>query len=248
MGFLSHLFYPWGFVVQIAALVHFFWRRRASFVWLWIIFIGGFVGAAAYLIVEVLAEADLLRAALERRARKGRISSVEAQILDNPSVANLEELGELYWDEKDYTKAREAFNRAVGTGSDASRTFYRRGQCSLELGDAAAAVPDLAFAFRTEPKLDFYRGGMFLARAYAATGRDAEAAEVFSAAMQRTSTPEMLCSYAAFLATQNRKEEARDWLNRLEEIKRTAPRFVQRTERAWFNKGKALRKQLSPTS
>jgi hypothetical protein len=248
MGFFSHLFYPWGFIAQIAALVHFFWRRRAGFVWLWIIFIGGFVGAAAYFIVEVFSEADLLRMAVERRARKTRISGVEAQILDNPSVANLEELGELYWDERDYTKAREAFDRAVGTGSDASRTFYRRGLCSLELGDAAAAVPDLEFAFRTEPKLDLYRGGMFLARAYAATGRDAEAAEVFSAAMQHTSTPEMLCSYAEFLAAQNRKDEARDLLNRLEETKRTAPRFVQRTERAWFNKGKALLKQLSPTS
>ena len=248
MGFFSHLFYPWGFILQIAALVHFFWRRRASFIWLWVIFIGGFVGAAAYLIVEVLAEADLLRTALERRARKGRISSVEAQILDNPSVANLEELGELYWDEKDYGKAREAFNRAVRAGSDSSQTFYRRGLCSLELGDAATAVADLEYAFRTDPKLDFYRGGMFLARAYAATGRNAEAAQVFSSAMQHTSTPEMLCSYAAFLAAQNRKEEAREWLNRLEETKRTAPRFVQRTERAWFNKGKALRKQLSPSS
>src|SRR5580765_1400990 len=220
MGFLSHLFYPWGFIVQIAALVHFFWRRRASFVWVWVIFIGGFVGAAAYLIVEVLSEADLLRAALARRARKDRIVAVEAQLIDNPSVANLEELGELYWDEKSYAKARDAFNRAVGTGSDASRTFYRRGVCSLELGDAAAAVPDLEYAFRTEPKLDLYRGGMFLARAYAATGRNAEAAAAFSAAMQHTSTPEMLCSYAAFLATQNRKDEARDWLNRLEEMKR----------------------------
>ena len=248
MGFLSHLFYPWGFIVQIAALVHFFWRRRASFVWVWVIFMGGFVGAAAYLIVEVLSEADLLRTALERRARKTRISDVEARILDNPSLANLEELGELYWDEKDYTKAREAFDRAVRAGSDSTRTFYRRGLCSLELGDAAAAVPDLEFALRTEPKLDFYRGGMFLARAYAATGRDGEAAKVFSAAVQHTSTPEMLCSYAAFLAKQNRNDEAREWLKRLEEVKRTAPRFVQRTERAWFNKGKALLKQLGASS
>ena len=247
MGFFSHLFYPWGFVAQIAAVAHFFWRRRASFIWLWIIFIGGFVGAAAYFIVEVFSEADLLRAALERRARKTRISGVEAQIIDNPSIANLVELGELYWDEKDYAKAREAFNRAVGAGTDSTRTFYRRGQCSLELAEAATAVPDLEYAFRTEPKLDFHRGGMFLARAYAATGRDAEAVAVFSSAMQNTSTPEMLCSYAGFLAEHNRQEEAREWLDRLEETRRTAPRFVQRTERAWFNKGKALRKQLSRT-
>ena len=89
---------------------------------------------------------------------------------------------------------------------------------------------------------------MFLARAHAATGRDAEAAAVFSAALQHTSTPEMPCSYAAFLARQNRNEEANEWLNRLQETKRAAPSFVQRTERAWFNEGKALRKQLSRTS
>jgi hypothetical protein len=246
MGFFSHLFYPWGFIVQIAAVAHFFWRRRASFIWLWIIFIGGFVGAAAYLIVEVVAEADLLRAARERSARKGRISLVEAQIIENPSMANLEDLGELYWDEKNYAKAREAFDRAIRTGSDASRTFYRRGLCALELGDPAAAVPDLEHAFRTDPKLDMYRGGMFLARAYAATGRAADAEKVFSAAMESTSTPEMLFNYAAFLSGQNRNDEARDWLKRLEETKRTAPRFVQRTNRAWFSKGKALLKQLGP--
>src|SRR6059036_394452 len=158
MGFLSHLFYPWGFVVQIAALMHFFWRRRASSMWHWIIFRGGFVGADAYLIVEVLSEADLLRTELQRRARKARISTLEAHILDNPSVANLEELVELYWDEKNYTKGREAFDRATRTRSDSPRTFYLRGRCALELGDAAAAVPDLEFAFEAEPKLDLYRG------------------------------------------------------------------------------------------
>lgn len=245
MGFLTHLFYPYGIVVQIAALVHFFWRRRASAMWLWIIFIGGFVGAAAYLIVEVVAEADLLRAAARRRDRKARISLVEAQILDNPSVANLEELGELYWDEKDYAKAREAFDRAIRTQSDATRTFYFRGRAALEMGDASAAIPDLEHALRSDPRLDFYRGAMFLSRAYVAVGRDADAARVFSDAMQLTSSPEMLFNYAAFLKSQNRLEEARDWLKHLEDARRTAPRFVQRTERTWFTKGKALQKQLS---
>jgi hypothetical protein len=245
MGFLSHLFYPWGFVVQIAAVAHFFWRRRANPAWLWIIFIGGFVGAAAYLVVEVVAEADVLRSASERRARKARISAVETRILDNPSIDNLEDLGELYWDEKDYAKAREAFDRAIQSRSDAPRTFYRRGLCALELGDAAAAVPDLELALRAEPRLDFHRGGMFLARAYAATGRDAEAAKVFAAAMERTSTPEMLFSYASFLSSQGRKDEAREWLDRLAEKQRTSPRFAQRNDRPWFNRGKALRKELS---
>ena len=244
MGWLSHLFYPWGFVVQIVALVHFFWRRRASFNWLWIIFFFGFVGGAAYLIVEVVAEADLLRAALHRRARKAHRADLETRIVDNPSVANLEELGELYWDERDYPRARETFDRAIETRSAAPRTFYLRGRCALELGQPAAAVPDLEHAFREEPELDSYRGGMFLAQAYAATGRDAEAADVFSTAAQHTSTPEMLFSYAAFLKSQNRMEEAREWLTVLAEKKKTAPRYVQRTERLWFDKGKAMLKQF----
>jgi hypothetical protein len=40
--------------------------------------------------------------------RKSRIATVETAILDNPSAANYEELGELYWDEKEYAKAQEA--------------------------------------------------------------------------------------------------------------------------------------------
>jgi hypothetical protein len=244
MGFFTHLFYPWGFIVQIAALVHFF-RRRADMFWLWIILIGGFVGAAAYILIEVLPDAALIRQVFQSHGRKTRIAVVEAALVDNPSVANLEELGELYWDEKNYAKAWDAFSRAIATHADAARTFYRAGVCALMLGDPSAAIPDLEYALRTEPKLDFYRPGMFLAQAYAAVGRNAEAEEVFATAMQFTSTPEMLYSYAAFLKSQNRKEEAREWALRLAEKKRTAPRFVQRVERPWFNKGKALLKELS---
>jgi len=39
---LNYLFYPWGFLVQILAIVHFF-RRRPETYWLYIIFLGGFL-------------------------------------------------------------------------------------------------------------------------------------------------------------------------------------------------------------
>jgi len=42
---LRNLFYPWGFLVQIVALVHFV-RRRPDGYWLYIILFGGFLGAA----------------------------------------------------------------------------------------------------------------------------------------------------------------------------------------------------------
>ena len=40
---LSYLFYPWGFLVQILAIVHFV-RRRPENYWFFIILFGGFLG------------------------------------------------------------------------------------------------------------------------------------------------------------------------------------------------------------
>ena len=54
----------------------------------------------------------------------------------------------------------------------------------------------------------------------------------------------MLFNYAQFLASQNRKAESLEWLGHLEEKRKSAPRYVQRVERSWFRKGRALARQL----
>jgi len=46
------------------------------------------------------------------------------------------------------------------------------------------------------------------------------------------------------LKTQGRTDEAREWVNKLMAKKRTLPGYMQRVERPWFRKGKALRKEL----
>jgi len=244
MGFVSQLFYPWGFILQILALVHFF-RRRGEWYWVWIILIGGAIGAVVYIVAEVLPDAGLIRAMFQSHGRKTRIQLVEAMIVDNPSIANLEELGELYWDEKQYAKSRQAFDLAITSKSDSPRTFYRCGQCALELGDPAAAIPDLEVAYRGDPKMDFCRPGMFLAQAYAATGRTEEAATLFEEVAKHNITPEILYNYAVFLKSQNRRDESLEWLQRLFEKKRTLPHYMQRIERPWFAKGKVLLKELT---
>src|ERR1022692_2974719 len=175
---LGYLFYPWGFIVQLVALVHFF-RRRPDGFWLWVIFFGGFLGALVYIVVEMLPDAGLLRHAYRGYGRRSRISIVRTAILDSPSPANFEELGELYWDEKEYAKAREAFDRSIATRSDSPHSFYRRGLCAMELGEPAAAVPDFERVFRADPKYDSYRAELMLAQAYAVTGREQEAAPFF---------------------------------------------------------------------
>src|SRR3984957_11251845 len=204
---LGYLFYPWGLIVQLVALVHFV-RRRPDGFWLWVIFLGGALGALVYIVAEMLPDAGLLRNVYRGDGRKSRIHAVETAIIDNPSAANFEERGELYWDEKQCAKAQEAFDRAIATRSDSPHCFYRRVLCLMALGQPAAAVPDLERVVRGEGKFDSYRAKLMLAEAYAATGREQEAAPLFAEVVQHSNTPETLYTYAAFLKSQNRSEEA----------------------------------------
>ncbi len=127
---LSYLYYPWGFIVQILAIVHFV-RRRPENYWFYIIFFGGFLGASVYILAEVLPDMTLLRGVWQGFGRRSRIQTLETQILDNPSAGNYEELGELCKDQRQYEKAREAFNHAIAARSDSIYTFYSRAQSSL---------------------------------------------------------------------------------------------------------------------
>ncbi len=241
---LRQLFYPWGFLVQIVALVHFV-RRRPDNYWLYIIFFGGFLGASAYIAVEVLPDAGLLRGVFQGFGRRSRIEALEIQIIDNPSAGNYEELGELCLEQKEYAKARDAFDKAIAARSDSPHAFYSRAKCYLGLADLAGAIPDLEHVVRTDAKFDYYRAAGLLADAYARTGQLERAAPYFAEATQFSTTPETLYNYANFLRMQNRRDEAREWTQKLLAKKRTLPRYMQRVERPWFRKGKSLMKELT---
>jgi hypothetical protein len=241
---LGYLFYPWGFILQLVALVHFV-RRRPDGFWVWVIFFGGFLGALVYIVAEMLPDVGLLRNVYQGYGRKSRMATVETAILDNPSAANYEELGELYWDEKEYAKAQEAFDRAIATRSDSPHCFYRRGLCRMALGQPSAALPDLERVVRGDARFDSYHAMLMLAQAYALTGREQESGQLFAEVAQHSNTPETLYTYAAFLKSQNRHEEARECLRQLAQKRRTLPRYWQRIERPWFRKGDALLKDLS---
>ena len=58
--------------------------------------------------------------------------------------------------------------------------FYRRGVAEVELGDFAAAVPDLERAVEEDPTYDFHRGIGLLAHAYAQTGKPEKAGKALS--------------------------------------------------------------------
>ncbi len=243
LNWSSYFFYPWAVVLQVLAAVHLI-RRGGNYLWFWVILLGGGLGAVAYILVEVLPDMGLLHDAFARRGRKSQIQQLENAIIDNPSAGNLEDLGELYWDQGEYAKAREAFDRAIAARSDSAHSFYRRGQCALALGDFPAAIADLERVYAEDPKYDYHNAAGSLAYAHGKTG-DAERADaLFQFVAPHTTSLETFYQYACFLKAQNRSDDARAWAQRILDKKRTLPRYAQRRQRPWFQRAAALLKEL----
>ena len=119
-----------------------FIRRRPDTFWLWIILIGGGLGALVYIVDEMVPDLGLLRGAYQVFPRRKRIKALESMIIDNPSVGNYEELGDLYLDDKRYAKARECLDFVVAR-TDEIDPLYRRALSKIGLDDYAGAAADL---------------------------------------------------------------------------------------------------------
>jgi hypothetical protein len=242
LGLYSFLF-PWNFILQGIAIVHFI-RRRPDSYWLYIILIGGSLGAIVYIFVEVLPDLGLLRGTLKVFPRRRRIRELEAIVLDNPSAGNYEELADLYLEEGKYERARDGYNKAISSRTDSPDPFYRRGLAEIELGDFAAALPDLERVVAKDPKYDFYRASGLLAHTYAKLGQSEKAKALFQKTVQISTASETYLNYAGFLASQGRNAEAREWAQRVLAKKPTLPGYLKRRERPWFRRAKGLLKQL----
>ena len=238
MGFL---FYPYGMVLQALALLHFA-RRRPDTFWLFIIIMGGGLGALVYLMVEVMPDARLLHGAYQVFPRRKRIKQLEALIVDNPSVGNYEELGDLYLEDGQFAKARERLDHVVGK-SDAIDPLYRRGLAALALDDVKAAAADLEQVVARDPKYDYQRAAGLLAHVRARLGERERAEALFTEVLESSTLSETQYNYASFLAAEGRGAEAREWIDRILRKKATMPDYIRRRERPWFRKAAALRKR-----
>jgi hypothetical protein len=243
MGFLGSLFYPWGLLLEVAAIIHFI-RRRPDTYWIFIIIFLGPLGALIYLVVEALPDLGLLRHSFKGFPRRKRISQLLIDIRDNPSTGNFEELGDLYMDEGKLQAARDAYNKAIAAHSDTLDCFYRRGVCALLLGDAPSALPDLELAVQKDPGHDFYRAAGLLAHACAQTGQKEKADAIFRQALERSTSSETYLNYADFLASTGRNAEARQWAQKVLDKKPTMPGYLRRRERPWFRRAGAILKRL----
>src|SRR5258708_39109431 len=172
------LFYPYGFILQAIAILHFVRRRPESY-WLFIILMGGAVGALAYIVIEVIPDAGLLRGAFQVFPRRKRIKELEAAVLDNPSIGNYEELGDLYLDDEQFARARECFDRVIAR-SDSIDPLYRRALCALARNDFQSAAADLEQVVARDAKYDYQRAAGLHAHMLAKLGEREKAEAVFA--------------------------------------------------------------------
>ena len=235
--------FAYGFIFQILAIVHWAKRGRDRF-WIWIIIIGGAIGALAYLLVEALPDWTDLKRSLKGPARRKRIAALRSMILDNPSAGNYEQLGELLVEQRKWSEVRIAFDRAIASRSDSLDPFYWRGVAAFEMGDDPAAIADFQHVVRREPKYDYSRAQCLLARALARTGQTAEAATAFARLIEITTSAESLVSAAEFLAANNEQPKARELIATILARRPTMPAHQKRRDRVWLRKAAKLARKL----
>ena len=240
---LSHGFTWWGVLLQGIAIVHFI-RRRPDTYWLYIVIIAGWLGAVIYIAVEMIPDLGLMRGTFQAFPRGQRIRELQRLVQDNPSAGNYEELAGLLQDAGRFGEARECYNRSITARTDSVDPFYRRAQCAIELGDFAAAVPDLERVVAKDRRYDFQRALALLAHAYANTGRASEADALFQEVLVTSTSSETYLHYAAFLAAEGRTGEAREMAERVLAKKRAMPAFQKRRERPWFRQASQILKRL----
>ena len=236
------LIYPYGIVLQAIAILHFV-RRRPETYWIWIILMFGGVGALIYIFVEVIPDAGLLRGAFQVFPRRKRIRELEGLVLDNPSIGNYEELGDLYLDDQQFAKAKDCFDRVLAKAASID-PFYRRALSEMALNDFSAAVADLEQVVARDPKYDYQRAAGLLAHALAKTGQREKAAQLFEETLRTSTLSETQYNYACLLAAEGREAEARELADRILRKKATMPDYIRRRERPWFRKARALLKRL----
>jgi hypothetical protein len=235
--------FAYGFLLQIAAVIH--WsRKRPDTFWLWIIIIGGFIGALAYFLIEGMPDLENIGRSLKGPGRRKRIRELRAIVLDNPSAGNFEELGELLLQEKRYAEARDAYDRALAARTDSIDTFYRRAQALFQLREYEAAERDLKHVTTADPKYDYSNAFCLYARTLARLGKNAEALAAFEQLVERSHSAETLYEAAAFFADNGRGTTARNLVQNVIAREVTMPRYQKRRDRIWLRRAKALGRRL----
>ena len=235
----------WGALLTLICLVHYARRRQSTQnYWLWLILMGGWIGALAYIFVEIVPDLGWDQPFRSYFVHRKKIEQMEAAVHDNPSPGNYEELGMALLDDKQYARARECYDKAITPRTNHTDVFYRRALCALAMNDHAIALPDLERVVQSEPAYDFQRAPGLLANVYAELGQNDKADALFTKTLQSSTLSETQCNYAAFLLKQQRRDEAKQWASEVTHKKKSLPNYNRRLDNKWISKANGILKEI----
>ena len=189
----------------------------------------------------MIPDAGLLRTSFQVFPRRRHIKQLQAAIIDNPSMGNYEELGDLYLEDEKYAQARACFDKVIAArADDVADPFYRRALAALALEDYPAAAADLEHVVGTRPEVRLQRAAGLLAFALGKTGQPDRALALFADVTQSFDAVGDRVQLRGAPRGAGATAEAREWAERVLRKKATMPTYLRRRERPWFRKASAL--------
>lgn len=219
MGMLLSIFPLWmiglWLLACIGLCVHVVRSGRELF-WLWIILVFQPLGAVVYLVAIFLPEllrgsgAQRLQAAAREKLDPMReYREAKAACDDTPTVRNQSRLAHAAVQLGRYDEAERLYAQAAhGIHAEDPALLLGRANALLELGRGAEAITVLEKLI-ADPEGHTPAATLAFGRAYEAVGQTAEADRFLKNASERMPGFEGMSRYAAFLARQGRRDEAR---------------------------------------
>ncbi|MEM7082125.1 MAG: hypothetical protein AAF465_05285 [Pseudomonadota bacterium] len=236
-------------LITVVLLVHCYKTGRDRS-WLYILLIAPGIGAAAYILIEILPEffRGITGQKMTRKVKNainpgGELKKRSQDFARSQSAASTHQLAEELMTRGDYAQA-ETLYREARTGMFEFDPVLMQGQATalfglnryddvIEMMDALIMqVPD----YRSQ------HGHLLYARAHANAGREARAKEEFDVLVDYFTGPEARVRYAEYLTSLGDEAGAHA---QCEEVMRTAelsPRHYRRTHKIWLQRAKSLLK------
>ncbi len=247
MGYLAGFFGSIQGIVSLAltvATVVDAIRHRRGWLWVWLAVFLPVVGPAIYLVNFYLMDSMGWRRIAVAMQRDRRLKELRNLAKIQDTAALHLEMGELFFDRKEYRQAVESLKRALDIDPELMRAHYFAGRSLLQLDRPDGAIAHLEYVTDSDPRYLYGEAMLALARAYQSAGRGDEAFATCERALETTGIAEAVCLHAGMLAERGERERAREQLERLVREASAFPHFKPSRDRKWIAEAKKALKSL----
>lgn len=216
--------------------------------WLWVVFILIFpiLNAPLYFFLVYRAAAHRQGGFELPGARtRQRIKELEGRIHHLDNARDHTELADIYLEQGKLAQAEASYRAALERDPGDTDTLAHYGQCLLRLERASEALPLLEQVRAEDPEHDFGQTLMALAETYAALDRSEDAIRAWRSVLERHTYARARVQLAELHLKRGEFDDAGTLLEEVLEDDTHAPAFQRKRERAWVQKARVLRRQVS---